>query len=77
MFTRGLIPNSAPGVSWWVIHIDASQDLEGPGKIDWASTYVKDKIMISLAKKSLEEHLLNPLQFSAIYKANQMNLYSR
>ena len=29
------------------------------------------------AKKSLEEHLLNPLQFSAIYKANQMNLYSR
>lgn len=29
------------------------------------------------AKKSLERHILNPLQFSDIYHANQMNLYSR
>ena len=55
MFTRAMIPNSISGLSWWVVHVDASPDLESYGKIDWASDYVRDAVLSNTHSKDLHQ----------------------
>ena len=55
MFLSGFIPQADfRGLSWWVVHVDVKHPLNRKVIIDWASPYVKNKVLEKQSRESVE-----------------------
>ena len=51
MSYEAMLPSDKNGLSWWVVNVDASSDLQRPGNIFWASKYIEHEVLSSLRQK--------------------------
>jgi hypothetical protein len=69
MLLKAELPEDKHGLSWWVVHVDAAENLKAPIAIDWASEPIRQKVWENQAKQresDLEDYISKRLTFPTL-----------
>lgn len=80
MLSNAELPENKHGLSWWILHVDATEDLRRVSTIRWASDDIFDRV---ISRKEindlseLEEFLANALRSPPLYRTLPTIEYQR
>jgi hypothetical protein len=58
MLSNAELPENKHGLSWWIVHVDATKDLQGVSKICWASEDIFNRVITRLSTPSFGDRRL-------------------
>lgn len=69
-----------PGFYWWIVHIDATEDLQGVSKIHWASEDIFNRVIARISAdrlSELEDYIARTLRVQFAYLSPPAAEYQR
>eukprot|EP01126_Amoeba_proteus_P040074 TRINITY_DN4257_c0_g2_i2.p1 TRINITY_DN4257_c0_g2~~TRINITY_DN4257_c0_g2_i2.p1 ORF type:complete len:655 (-),score=68.64 TRINITY_DN4257_c0_g2_i2:2520-4343(-) len=80
MLSNAELPENKHGLSWWIVHVDATEDLRRVSTIRWASDEIFDRVISCKERddlSELEEFLASALRSPPLYRTLPTIEYQR